>query len=75
MAGCGAKSGSNRLSERPRPLDSDRPADSSVRRALSSQKALLQFFWTRQLPPAAFRFEHMLAASSAEAKGPTSARK
>jgi hypothetical protein len=55
-------------------LDSGRAANSSLRRELSSGSALRQFFWTRQLPPAAFKLEHMLAASSAEAKGPTSAR-
>jgi hypothetical protein len=59
---------------RPRPLDSGGTANSSAWRELSGGNALRQFFWTKQLPPAAFKLEHMLAASSAEAKGPTSAR-
>jgi hypothetical protein len=33
-----------------------------------------QFFWTMQLPPAAFRFEHNSLACSAETNGPTIAR-
>ena len=37
-------------------------------------RAAPQFLWTMQLPPAAFRLEHIPAACSIEAKGPTSAR-
>jgi hypothetical protein len=33
-----------------------------------------QFFWTMQLPPAAFRFEHNSVACSAETNGPTMVR-
>jgi hypothetical protein len=33
-----------------------------------------QFFWTRQLPPAAFSLVHKSLASSADANGPTMVR-
>ena len=45
-----------------------------TRAARGGQACGRQFFWTMHEPPAAFRLEHIPAACSIEAKGPTSER-
>ena len=52
--------------------ESRRQSDAIVRDGRCVRRG--QFFCTRQLPPAALRFEHNSVASSAEANGPTVVR-